>query len=157
MTHPAHPAHPAHAAPASGLRTRSARPRTPDVFSERTHHAAEWTTAVGLGLVYGYWVAANNRAGGPITGWNLLLGFVSAFAFAALWTGVHALAPRMRREVHALLWAAFAGCAFGFLYSETDASVLRSTGWALTIAAVTFATLFFRFYTREDADGHRIR
>ncbi|MFD9323270.1 hypothetical protein ACFWDQ_37455 [Streptomyces sp. NPDC060053] len=148
----------AHAAPASGARTTtSARSRTPDVFSERTHQAAEWTTPVALGLVYGYWVAANNRSGGPITGWNLLLGFVSAFVFAALWMGIHALAPRMRRELHALLWTAFAGCAFGFLYSETGASVLRSVGWSLAISAGVFVTLFYRFYTHEDAAGHRIR
>ncbi|MFJ1808850.1 MULTISPECIES: hypothetical protein [unclassified Streptomyces] len=147
----------AHAAPKPGMLTTTARTRTPDVFSERTHRAAQWTTAVGLGLVYGYWAAANNRSGGPITGWNLLLGFVSAFVFAALYLGVHALASRVRRELHALLWAAFAGCAFGFLYSQTDAAVLRSAGMALAIAAAVFATLFFRYYTHEDAAGHRIR
>ncbi|MFD9391521.1 hypothetical protein ACFWBB_12555 [Streptomyces sp. NPDC060000] len=147
----------AHAAPTPGMRTTSARTRTPDVFSERTHRAAQWTTAVSLGLVYGYWAAANNRAGGPITGWNLLLGFVSAIVFAALYTGIHALAPHMRRELHALLWAAFAGCAFGFLYSQTGAAVLRSVGMALVIAGAFFATLFYRYYTHEDAAGHRIR
>ncbi|KPI26827.1 hypothetical protein OHU34_20840 [Streptomyces sp. NBC_00080] len=147
----------AHAAPASGTRTPSARSRTPDVFSERAHRAAEWTTPVALGLVYGYWVAANNRSGGPITGWNLLLGFVSAIVFAALWTGIHALAPHMRRELHALLWTAFAGCAFGFLYSQTGATVLRSVGMSLAISAGVFLTLFYRFYTQEDAAGKRIR
>ncbi len=54
-----------------------------------------------LGLIYGYWVAANNRSGGPITGWNVLLGFVSAIVFAALWMGIHALAPHVMRELHA--------------------------------------------------------
>ncbi|MET7652172.1 hypothetical protein [Streptomyces sp. NPDC005486] len=147
----------AHAAPKPGMRTTTARTRTPDVFSERTHQAAQWTTAVGLGLVYGYWAAANNRSGGPITGWNLLLGFASAFVFAALYMGVRALASRVRRELHALLWAAFSGCAFGFLYSQTDAAVLRSAGMSLAIAAAVFATLFFRYYTHEDAAGHRIR
>ncbi|MFF1543130.1 hypothetical protein [Streptomyces sp. NPDC058291] len=147
----------AHAAPAPGLRTPSARSRTPDLFSERTHRVAGWATASVLGLVYGYWVAANNRDGGPITGWNILLGFVSAIAFAALWTGVHALAPRMRRELHALLWAGFAGCAMGFLYNQADESVLRSTGMGLAVAAATFVALFFRYYTHEDAAGHRIR
>ncbi|MER6783428.1 hypothetical protein ABT330_01985 [Streptomyces sp. NPDC000658] len=147
----------AHAAPASGLRTPSARTRTPDVFSERTHRIASWATASVGGLVYGYWVAADNRSGGPITGWNVLLGFVSAFVFAALWAGLHALAPRMRRELHALLWAAFAGCAMGFLYSQSAASVLRSTAMGLAIAAATFVVLFFRYYTHEDAAGHRIR
>ncbi|WP_329219245.1 hypothetical protein OG352_22390 [Streptomyces sp. NBC_01485] len=145
------------AAPASAWRTPSARSRTPDVFSERTHRIARWAVPVTLGLVYGYWVAANNRSGGPITGWNLLLGFVSAFVFAALWMGVHALAPLMRRELHALVWTAFAGCAFGFLYSETGASVLRSTGMALTVSAFVFAALFYSYYTHEDAEGHRVR
>ncbi|MFI5818922.1 hypothetical protein ACIA8I_07205 [Streptomyces rishiriensis] len=147
----------AHAAPASGLRTPSARTRTPDLFSERTHRIASWATASALGLVYGYWVAANNRSGGPITGWNILLGFVSALVFAALWTGVHALAPHMRRELHALLWAVFAGCAMGFLYGQTDASILRSTGMGLVVGAATFVVLFFHYYTHEDAAGHRIR
>lgn len=147
----------AQAAPTSGLRTRSARPRTPDVFSERTHRIAGWAFPVAAGLVYGYWVAADDRAGGAITGWNVLLGFVSAIVFAALWMGVHAFAPRMRREVHALSWAAFAGCAMGFLYSQSDESVLRSSAMGLTIGAATFATLFFRYYTHEDAEGHRIR
>ncbi|MER6953632.1 MULTISPECIES: hypothetical protein [unclassified Streptomyces] len=149
-----------HAVPTSGVpaeRSPFARPATPNVFSERFHRNAQASTAVVLGLVYGYWVAANNRSGGPITGWNVLLGFVSAFAFAALYLGIHALAPRMRREVHALLWTAFAGCAFGFLYSQTGASVLRSTGMALAVSAVTMATLFYRYYTHEDAEGHRIR
>jgi hypothetical protein len=147
----------AHAAPTSGLRTPSAPSRTPDVFSERTHRIAAWAVPVTLGLVYGYWVAANNRSGGPITGWNVLLGFVSAIVFTALYMGLGALAPHMRRELHALLWTAFAGCAFGFMYSETGATALRSTGMALAVSVAVFATLFYRYYTREDAEGHRIR
>ncbi|MDX2677299.1 hypothetical protein [Streptomyces soliscabiei] len=146
----------AHAAPASSMETLTGT-RTPDVFGERIHRIAQWAVPGTLGLVYGYWVAANNRSGGPITGWNVLLGFVSAIVFAGLYMGIHALAPHMRRELHALLWTAFAGCAFGFMYSETGASVLRSTGMALAVSVVVFATLFYRYYTREDAEGHRIR
>ncbi|MFF5185222.1 hypothetical protein ACFY30_15795 [Streptomyces sp. NPDC000345] len=144
----------AHAAPA----LTPARPaRTPDIFSERTHRIARWAVPVALGLVYGYWVAANSRAGGPITGWNLLLGFASTIVFAALWMGLAAMTPRLPRELHALLWAAFAGCAFGFMYSQTDKTVLRSTAMGLVIAASVFAVLFYRYYTHEDAEGHRIR
>ncbi|MFI5964557.1 hypothetical protein ACIA8J_20550 [Streptomyces asoensis] len=148
----------AHAAPTTGgMRTTAVRTRAPDIFSARTHRVAQWTTAVVLGLVYGYWTAANNRSGGPVTGWNLLLGFVSAIVFAALYLGIHAMAPRMRRELHAVLWAAFAGCAFGFMYSQTDASVLRSIGMSLIVAGGFFVALFYRYYTHEDAAGHRIR
>ncbi|MER5434668.1 hypothetical protein [Streptomyces sp. NPDC002588] len=145
----------AHAAPA--LRARAGASRTPDIFSARTHRIARWAVPVALGLVFGYWAAANNRSGGPITGWNVLLGFVAAIVFAALWMAVADMAPRLPRELHAGLWAAFAGCAFGFLYSETGASVLRSTGWALAVAASAFVTAFYRYYTHEDAEGHRIR
>ncbi|MFI9150959.1 hypothetical protein [Streptomyces sp. NPDC053367] len=154
----------AHAAPAPGRRTgrTSAAPtgapsRTPDVFGARTHRIAHWAVPVTLGLVYGYWVAANNRSGGEITGWNVLLGFLSALAFMALWTAVRAVAPRMKRELHALLWAAFAGSAFGFLYSQAGNTVLRSTGMALAVAATVFVIVFYRYYTHEDAEGHRIR
>ncbi|SMF62108.1 hypothetical protein [Streptomyces sp. Amel2xC10] len=145
----------AHAAPV--MRAPSRTGRTPDVFSDRTHRIAAWAVPVTLGLIYGYWVAANNRSGEAITGWNVLLGFVSAIVFAALWMGIHALAPHVIREVHALIWAAFAGCAFGFLYSETGASVLRSAGMGVAIGASTFGVLFYRYYTHEDAEGRRIR
>jgi hypothetical protein len=141
----------AHAAPVSGTH------RTPDVFSERVHRVASWAVPVVLGLVYGYWAAANRRGGGPITGWNVLFGFVVGAAFALLYVAIRALAPHMKRELHALLWTAFAGIAFGFLYNQTGATVLRSTGMALVVAAAVFAVLFYRYYTHEDAEGHRIR
>lgn len=151
----------AHAVPASGggtPRAVTAGPSgLPDVFSERTHRIASVAVPVVLGLIYGYWAAANQRSGGEITGWNLLFGFVTAFAFMALYVGIRALAPHMRREQHAILWAAFTGGAFGFLYSETDKSIVRSAVMGLLVGAVWFAVLFYRYYTHEDAEGHRIR
>jgi hypothetical protein len=147
----------AHAAPVprrtTGVTTRGTR--LPDVFSARTHRIASVAWPVGLGLVYGYWAAANDRAGGPITGWNLLLGFVSALAFIMLYMAVRAVASHMPREVHALLWAVFSGCAFGFLYAQTGNSVWASIGMGVWIGAVMFAVLFYRYYTHEDAEGRR--
>ncbi|MFC9912953.1 hypothetical protein [Streptomyces sp. NPDC059862] len=144
----------AHAAPTAGGTTGAAG--TPDIFSARTHRIAKWAVPVVLGLVYGYWAAANQRDGGPITGWNLLLGFVAALAFAVVYFALLRLGPRMRREVHALAWMAFAGVAFGFVYSQTGATALRSTVMALAVAATVFAILFYRYYTREDAEGRRV-
>ncbi|MFI1729032.1 hypothetical protein ACH40E_07310 [Streptomyces acidicola] len=132
-------------------------PGLPDVLSERTHTVVRRTLTVAGGLVYGYWTAAINRAGGPITGWNILLGFVSAFAFMAVLTGVRALAPRLRRELHATTWAVFAGIAFGFIYSQSGASILRSFLMSLLVAAAVGAMAFYRYYTHEDAEGHRNR
>ncbi|MEU6222395.1 hypothetical protein [Streptomyces sp. NPDC047042] len=132
------------------------RPRNPDVFSARTHLAVHRVLPVALGLVYGFWAAANRRDGGPITGWNVLFGFVSALAFMVLMMGVQAVAPRLKRELHAVVWGAFAGIAFGFLYSQTGASVLRSAGNSLMVAGAVTATLFYHYYTHEDAAGRRV-
>ncbi|NEC84670.1 hypothetical protein [Streptomyces sp. SID12501] len=140
----------------SGIPGKAGRTALPDVFGARSHLAANRALPVVLGLVYGFWAAANRRDGGPITGWNVLFGFVSALAFMAVLVGVRAMAPRLAREPHAVAWGAFAGVAFGFLYSQTGASVLRSCGNSLVVAASVSAVLFYRYYTREDAAGHRV-
>ncbi|MGW4905402.1 hypothetical protein [Streptomyces sp. NPDC004270] len=145
----------AQAAPTTGGMRR--RGPTPDIFSPHTHLMARVAFPVVTGLIYGYWAAANRRSGGPITGWNLLFGFVTAIVFALVLFGVLTIAPRLRREVHALMWTAFIGIAFGFLYSQSGESILRSTGMSLAVAAVAFVVMFYRFYTHEDAVGHRIR
>ncbi|MDQ0714811.1 hypothetical protein QFZ55_004263 [Streptomyces luteogriseus] len=144
----------AHAAPAS-RRMITAR-RRPDVFGARTHTTVKVGLPVVLGLVYGYWAAGNRRDAGPITGWNLLFGFVTALVFAVLFAAVCALAPRLRRELHALCWFVFAGGAVGFLYNQTGASVLSSSGLGLAVGAGVLAMVFYRYYTHEDAAGRRI-
>ncbi|MGW5332209.1 hypothetical protein [Streptomyces bauhiniae] len=153
----------AHAAPAPGTPTRGGRkdaPKAitppPDIFDHRTHRMARVAVPVLLALVYGYWAAANRRSGGPITGWNLLFGFLTALVFAVVLFAVLTVTPRLRRETHALLWAVFAGVSFGFLYHQAGPSPVRSVGIPLIVAAVTFVVFFYRFYTREDAGGHRV-
>ncbi|MFD8817604.1 hypothetical protein ACFV23_40505 [Streptomyces sp. NPDC059627] len=145
----------AQAAPTSGGMPRSGR--TPDVFSAQTHARARVAVPVVTGLIYGDWAAANRRSGGPITGWNLLFGFLTALVFAVVLFALLTYAPRLSRELHAVAWTAFMGIAFGFLYSQTGESVLRSIGMSLAVAAVTFILMFYRFYTHEDAAGNRIR
>ncbi|MFH0517312.1 hypothetical protein ACHBTE_09050 [Streptomyces sp. M41] len=140
----------------SGTTGTSGPRRAPDVFGAQTHRIAHIGVAIVLGLVYGYWCAANQRFGGEITGWNLLFGFVTAIVFAALYLALHALAPHLRRELHALLWAAFAGSAGGFLYSQSSETVLSSAILGAVIGAGCFVVLFYRYYTHEDAQGRRI-
>ncbi|MCX4576349.1 hypothetical protein OHB41_24865 [Streptomyces sp. NBC_01571] len=149
-------AHTAHASSASGTRQTARTPRPSDIFDARTHAVAQWAVPVLGGLVYGFWAAAVNRSGGPITGWNILFGFVSAIVFAAVCIGVLKVAPLMRRERHAVLWAVFAGVAFGFIYSQADHSVWRSTMMSLAVAFGVFAVNFYRYYTHEDGAGHRV-
>ncbi|MFI9601676.1 hypothetical protein ACWEQ7_29425 [Streptomyces sp. NPDC004069] len=145
----------AHAAPVSGISTRTTRP--PNLFSRRAHTIGRWAGPLALGLVYGYWAAADRRHGGPITGWNVLFGFVTTIVFMALLAGVLVLGPRLRREQHALLWFAFIGVAFGFLYSQSGHAILSTTALALGIAIVAGLFCFYWFYTHEDAVGHRVR
>jgi len=155
----------AQAAPTSPASPASGTPRTSgpdgpgflyDLMGTRAANIVKWTMPVAGGLVYGFWAAAINRHTGAITGWNVLFGFVCAFAFAAAWIGVRMMAPLMKRELHALMWMAFAGIAFGFIYSQTGASVLRSVIMSLAVAVSVYAVLFYRYYTHEDAEGHRI-
>jgi hypothetical protein len=102
-----------------------------------------------LGLVLG--LVAVQRDAGSIPNGNAWLGIVSGVVFAALFMGVHAVAPRLPRELRAAAWASLAGIAFGFLYSQgmPGPSVLRSTGMALAVAIPVFAATFYRYYTRE--------
>ncbi len=60
------------------------------------------------------------------------------------------------REVHAVLWAAFAGTAVGFLYAQSGVAVFTCVVVSLAVAAGVFAVLFYRYYTHEDATGRRI-
>jgi len=144
----------AHAAPVGPV---TGPARTPDVFSAKAHRAARIGIPVVLGLVYGYWAAANRRGGGAITGWNLLFGFVAALAFVVLCLAVATYAPRLKRELHSGVKSGFAGAAIGFLYGQTGESVLRSTGIGLAVAAGVFGVFFYRYYTHEDGEGNRIR
>ncbi|MEW2129097.1 hypothetical protein [Streptomyces sp. NPDC005435] len=156
----------AHAAPASGARTGGTRTSgkggrfrtgpTPDVFDARAHRMLRVVVPVLLALIYGYWAAANRRSGGPITGWNLLFGFLTALVFAVVLIALLSVAPRLPRELHAAAWTVFIGCSFGFLYAQTGDSIYRSVGNSIAVAVVTFIVFFYRFYTREDAAGHRV-
>ncbi|MFF6878798.1 hypothetical protein ACFY9S_26305 [Streptomyces sp. NPDC012474] len=125
----------------------------PTVFSEPAHRVARWVLPVALGVVYGNWVAVNRRHGGPITGADVASGVWSALAFTALCIAVVQVIRRLRRDLHALhalLRAAFAGVALGFLYSQTGDDIRPVVITALLVTAVVFLLLFYRFHTRTD-------
>lgn len=143
-------------APSGTSATPTAPAESTDVLGPGVHRALAWALPLTLGLLFGYWAAANRRGGGPVTAWNLLFGLVTALVFTALYVAVRALAPRLRRESHALLWAGLAGASLGFLVSQTGWTWLRATGLGLIVAAGVFPVLFYRFYTHEDAEGHRV-
>ncbi|MFF9101689.1 hypothetical protein ACF1AU_14060 [Streptomyces rubrogriseus] len=129
--------------------------RTPDVFGARTHLLAKWAMPLAIGLVYGYWAASVRRHGGPVTGWNLLFGFMTVLAFVLLWYVVRAVADRLPREGHAVLWGAFAGSALGFLYSGSGVAMFTCVLVSLLLAAAVTAGLYYLFATRQDAEDAR--
>ena len=129
--------------------------RTPDMFGARTHLLAKWAMPLAIGLVYGYWAASVRRHGGPVTGWNLLFGFMAVLAFALLWYVVRAVADRLPREGHAVLWGAFAGSALGFLYSGSGVAMFTCVLVSLLLAAAVTAGLYYFYATRQDAEEAR--
>lgn len=135
---------------------RSYRPQDTDVFGPGVHRLVVWGTPVVLGLIYGFWAAANRRHGGPITGMNLLFGWITALVFAILFALVRKLSVKMRREQHSIMRAAFWGAAVGFLLIQSGGSVWRAVVYGLIIFACAFAATFYYWYTHEDAAGHRL-
>ncbi|MFJ6075583.1 hypothetical protein ACIQFU_32920 [Streptomyces sp. NPDC093065] len=153
----------AHAVPTAGTPTGAragtgpgtSRRTTPDVFGKKTHLLMKWAMPVVTALVYGYWVASVRRHGGPITGWNLLIGFMSVLAFAILYFAVREVARRLPREGHAALWGAFAGSALGFLYSGSGVAMFTCILASLLFAGAVTAALVYHYYTRRDAQADR--
>ncbi|GAA3500421.1 hypothetical protein GCM10019016_075270 [Streptomyces prasinosporus] len=143
----------AHAAPRPQL--TSGRSRAPDVFGERTHKLARLAVPLVLAVVFGYWVAANRRYGGPITGWNFLFGLLSGIVFFVLYLALQSVAPKLGSTPHAALWAAFTGSAVGFLVRQSDETLLRSAWLGLVVAAGVFGLLFYRYRAREGVEKRR--
>ncbi|MCF3118802.1 hypothetical protein IPZ68_03630 [Streptomyces arenae] len=111
--------------------------------------SAHWAGPVLLGIVYGVWAAGIRRDAGPVTTGNVLFGVVTGAIVAAVFFALRRGAHALPRELRALSWAAFAGIAFGFLHSLTGATVLRSVGMSLVVAAGVFVATFYRYYTTE--------
>ncbi|MFE9662961.1 MULTISPECIES: hypothetical protein [unclassified Streptomyces] len=151
-----------HAAPAPG--TPAAPGGTPTTGRTAGRHRAPRTRTgvdpratgtwlpVLAGIVYGFWVAGISRdaSGYQVTGWNILLGFVSGILFAGIAFGLHRVGPALPKEARALAWAVFAGLAVGFCYSQTGHSVLLATGIALGAAFGTGVATFYHYYVTED-------
>ncbi|WP_112466993.1 hypothetical protein [Streptomyces triticisoli] len=130
--------------------------RRPDLFSPRAHAIGRWAVPFALGLIYGFWAAEIRRAGGPVTTGNLVFAAVTVIVFTVVLAGVLTLGRRLGRELHAALWFAFIGVAFGFLYSQSGEPILLSVGLSLLFAVGAGVTTFYWFYTHEDARGNRI-
>ncbi|MGV9251695.1 hypothetical protein [Streptomyces sp. NPDC003697] len=129
------------------------RTRTPDILSARTHAIGRWAVPAVVGVVYGYWAAANRRHGGPITVGNFLFGLVTGIVLMLLMTGVLYLAPHLSRVPHAMVWGALAGAAVGFLYAQTGGAVGAGIGLGLATGAGLGLCVFYWVYTHQTPHG----
>lgn len=112
-----------------------------------------WGLPVTLGVAYGLYAPVIARDGGALSWGQLWLGLISAVVVAVSVYGLHRYGRMLRRGPRAVAWAALAGIAIGFLFSLSDASVYSATLLGLVVAAVTFGTAFYLYYTHEDAAG----
>ncbi|MFF2775086.1 hypothetical protein ACFVU3_09270 [Streptomyces sp. NPDC058052] len=107
-----------------------------------------------LGIAYGLYTSTVSRHGGALTWGQLWLGIVSALVLGG---GVYALRTYGRalpREARAGAWGVLGGCAVGFIFSLSGASVLSASVLGLIVGVGVGAAMFYLFYTHEDATGH---
>ncbi|MFG3000544.1 hypothetical protein [Streptomyces sp. NPDC048340] len=133
----------AHAAPTAPRRHRH--------LADTTHMSkSALARPLLLGLVYGVYAAFMKRQMGPVDAGNVFYGILCGAIFAACMVALARIGPRLKRELHATAYGAFAGIAFGYLYSLADHSILRAVGLALAVGAGVGLAAFYRYYTRED-------
>lgn len=111
---------------------------------------AAWALPLLLGIAYGFWAAEVRRstpAPGPISTGNVVFGVVSGIVVAALAFLLHQLPRWVPIELRAAAWGAFAGAAFGYLYSLSEASMFRTVVIALLTAGGIALMMFYRYYT----------
>ncbi|MEV0090268.1 hypothetical protein [Streptomyces sp. NPDC050738] len=112
--------------------------------------AVAWPIFVILGAAYGFWAAFNLRDGGPVTGGQIAVGFIAGGSLTILSVLLYLFQDRLPRELRAGAYGVLVGCALGFLYAQTGASILRSVGLGAALGAAAAAAMFYIFYTRED-------
>ncbi|MFE6102284.1 hypothetical protein ACFVQ4_20240 [Streptomyces laurentii] len=122
---------------------------------QRTSSGAKgWVVPVLFGIAYGLWAPTVVRRGGAPSWGQFWLGIISGLVVAVAVYALHHYGHLLRRELRAVAWGAFAGCAIGFLFSLSDASVYASVILGLIVGAGVGAAAFYLFYTHEDAAGH---
>ncbi|MEV6650230.1 hypothetical protein [Streptomyces sp. NPDC051219] len=120
----------------------------------RTHRlgglkTSAWAGPLLFGALYGIWAAFIGRQAGPITGYNVVLGFVSGLLFAGILFLLNRMGHDVLPELRALAYGTFAALAMGFMFSLTNDSVLRSSAVGLAVGAAVGVTAFYRFHQHE--------
>lgn len=106
--------------------------------------------ALLLGIGYGSYTSFIQRGGGAATFGQLYLALISGAGLAVLVFCLMRFQRMLPRELRAGAYGLVIGGSVGFLYSLTGASVLRSSGIGLVIAACAVVVTYYVFYMRDD-------
>ncbi|MEU7021297.1 hypothetical protein ABZ990_11665 [Streptomyces sp. NPDC046203] len=144
-----------HSAAPFGRHTTRQEHRQEHRHEHRTgSHKGGWVVPVLFGIAYGLYAPTIVRRGGAPTWGQLWLGIISGLAVAVAIYALQRFGHVLPRELRAFAWGALAGCAVGFLYSLSHASITASVILGLMVGLSAFAAAFYLFYTHEDAAGH---
>ncbi|MET8008953.1 hypothetical protein ABZU86_03495 [Streptomyces sp. NPDC005271] len=137
------------AAPAAPLRER----RHPGIHAPRLHPSASWVVPLVLGVVFGGWaIFIDHNQGSSLLAAGIL-GLVAAVVVGAVCYAVGRVQSPLMPELRAALYGTVLGCALGFLYSVSGASVYRASGVGLGVGLAMTAMAYYVFHMRaEDAE-----
>ncbi|MCP3819398.1 hypothetical protein NLX86_15175 [Streptomyces sp. A3M-1-3] len=122
---------------------------TPGTYQLGGLKTSAWVGPLLFGALYGIWAAFIGRQAGPITGYNVLLGFVSGVLFAGILFLLNRMGPGVLPELRGVAYGTFAAIAMGFMFSLTGETVLMSSGVGVAVGAAVGVIAFYRFHQHE--------
>ncbi|NEC13295.1 COX20 family protein [Streptomyces sp. SID8014] len=133
---------------AAQVRGDTRRPHAPARHLATSRASIGWPLV--LAVLYGCWGATLQRDAGPITWRNVLFGIGSGLVVGVVAFVLHkAMTRAIPQPVRAAVWGVFAGAVFGYLYSLSGASILRSIFLGLVLGLVVLVSVFYRYHTKE--------
>lgn len=115
----------------------------------RHYRSRAWALPVTLGVAYGFYAGFLRRTGRDVNWGDVLFGVVCGVIVAALAFGLGRIQQSLSHEVRAAAYATLFGGAMGYLFSQTGASVLKSSVMGLVLGGAMLVSAFYVFHTRE--------
>ena len=141
----------AHTASTAGPRGRAPRAAGAPGRSPRRRGLAGLGWPLTLGVLYGLWAAQIERSTprpGPISTGNVVFGVVSGLVVTTLAFLLRRMPRRLSAELRAAAWAVFSGSGLSYLYSVTEAPVVRTVVIGILTAGGIFVIAYYFFHTR---------
>ncbi|MEU3958889.1 hypothetical protein AB0F42_03505 [Streptomyces buecherae] len=128
---------------------RHARPRKPGATARYVeHHSYAWSVPLALGLFFGAYVSFLEHDSGSSAGKSTIIGLIAAAVCFAVCYAIGRRQGSMITEAKTLVYAVTFGCAFGFLYGLSGASVFKASMMGLLLGAIMGICALYIFRTR---------